>query len=75
MRDRIYKKVMYNELRSFLKIIPFLIMTFIAQILLVSAVLAQEPDQINITGKVTDNNGETMIGVNIIIKNTSNSVS
>ncbi|MCY1721974.1 TonB-dependent receptor [Prolixibacteraceae bacterium Z1-6] len=72
MKTIFEKRLLRNEIRQFLKIGIIGLLVFIAQLLFASVVLAQPGNQSRVSGTVTDENGEPMIGVNIIIKNTLN---
>jgi TonB-linked SusC/RagA family outer membrane protein len=68
MKKTIRKKKLDQKINRFLiRSIPFIFLVF-AQILIVSTSFAQK-DQITVSGSVTDESGEPMIGVNIIVKN------
>lgn len=71
MKTNLEKRILKNEIRHYLKTAAIVLLVFVAQLLFASIVLAQETGHISVTGKVTDNKGETMVGVNVVIANTT----
>ena len=72
MKTNSNRKIIHRELRQFLKYMAIVLLAFIAQLLFASVVLAQNSNQIRVSGTVTDEKNESMVGVNIVIKNTLN---
>lgn len=71
MKTTVEKRILKNEIRQYLKTAIIVLLVFVAQLLFASIVLAQG-NQSSVSGNITDENDEPMIGVNIIIKNTLN---
>jgi TonB-linked SusC/RagA family outer membrane protein len=72
MKTILEKRLFKNEIRQYLKTAAIVLLVFIAQLLFASVLLAQNTGQITVGGKITDTKGETMVGVNVVVLNTTN---
>jgi TonB-linked SusC/RagA family outer membrane protein len=72
MKTKVRNKMYFKDFSEFRKrLFPFLLIV-IAQLIIVPSVFAQNGNQISVKGTVTDEKGESIVGVNVIIKNTLN---
>ncbi|WP_347838382.1 SusC/RagA family TonB-linked outer membrane protein [uncultured Draconibacterium sp.] len=69
MRTKMRTKTWHNVSRNCIKKLAIVLLAFIVHAVITLPAAAQ--NKINVTGKVTDNSGETMIGVNVVVLNTT----
>lgn len=72
MKNKIRNRNYKSEFPRFLKMSMTVFLAIVAQLMIVSPVFSQtgKGKQVSLSGTVTDQNGEPLVGVNVVVKNT-----
>ena len=71
MENKIGKKIFGRSFPRFLQISIPVLLLLITQLLIVSPAFSQTGGQLSLSGTITDQDGEPLVGVNIVVKGTT----